>query len=269
MWYYGCMIVLLLVLAGLMFGSFINALVWRLHENKDWVSDRSECPHCHHKLAAQDLVPVFSWLFLGGKCRYCKKPIPDSPLVELALPGLFVLSYLLWPQPLSGVGLYDLIFWLVFLVGFTALAVYDLKWFLLPDVIVFPLIGLAVVQVLGRPLFFGSSWMEVLSSLLGAVVISGLFYLIYVLSKGKWIGFGDVKLAIVLGLLAGGALPALLVLFAASVVGTLSSLPLVVTGKATRKSHLPFGPMLIAGMVVVMLFGQAIIDWYTDLILIV
>ena len=132
MWYYGCMMVLLLVLTGLMFGSFINALVWRLHENKDWVSDRSECPHCHHKLAAQDLVPVFSWLFLGGKCRYCKKPIPDSPLVELALPGLFVLSYLLWPQPLSGVGLYDLIFWLVFLVGFTALAV----WFCRPDIII-------------------------------------------------------------------------------------------------------------------------------------
>ncbi|HEU4984857.1 MAG TPA: prepilin peptidase [Nitrososphaera sp.] len=250
-------------------GSFINALVWRLHERKNWVSDRSECPHCHHKLAPKDLVPVFSWLALAGKCRYCKKPIPDSPLVELALPLLFVLSYLFWPEPLAGAGLYSFTLWLVFLVGFVALAVYDLKWFLLPDVIVFPLIGLAALQVVGELVFFGGAWGEFFGNLLGAAVISGLFWLIFVISKGKWIGFGDVKLAIVLGLLAGGALPALLVLFVASVLGTLLSLPLVLSGKATRKSHLPFGPMLIAGMIVVMLFGQAMIDWYADLVLVV
>jgi leader peptidase (prepilin peptidase)/N-methyltransferase len=147
--------------------------------------------------------------------------------------------------------------------------VYDLKWFLLPDVIVFPLIGLAAVQVLGRVLFFDAGWGELGGGLIGAAVISGLFYLIFVISKGKWIGFGDVKLAIVLGLLAGGALPALLVLFVASMLGTLLALPLVIAGKAGRKSHLPFGPMLIAGIIVVVLFGQAIIDWYTNLVLIV
>lgn len=263
------MIVFLLIVAGLLFGSFINALVWRLHEGRDWVKERSECPHCHHILAPKDLVPVFSWLFLGGKCRYCHKPIPDNPLVELALPALFVVSYLFWPQPLQGVGLYTFVFWLVFLVGFLALAVYDLKWFLLPDVIVFPLIGLAVVQVLGKLTFFGGGWGELLGSVIGAVVISGLFYLIFEVSKGKWIGFGDVKLAIVLGLLAGGALPALLVLFVASLLGSLLSLPLVLAGKANRKSHLPFGPMLIAGLVVVVLFGQKMIDWYTNLIYVV
>ncbi len=258
--------VLLLIFAGLMFGSFINALVYRLHEKKNWVTGRSECPMCHHLLGPLDLVPFFSWFFLGGKCRYCHKPIPDSPIVELALPALFVVSYLFWPQPLQGEGLYAFIFWLVFLVGFTALAVYDLKWFLLPDVIVFPLIGLAAAQVLGRFVFFGNDWRELTGSLVGAAVISGLFYAIYAFSKGKWIGFGDVKLAVVLGLLAGGALPAMLVLFVASVLGTIMSLPLVLTGKANRKSHLPFGPMLIAGVVVVVLFGQAIIEWYSNLI---
>ena len=263
------MIVFLLIVAGLLFGSFINALVWRLHQKRDWVWERSECPHCHHVLAAKDLVPVLSWLFLAGKCRYCHKPIPDSPLVELALPALFVFSYLFWPQPLEGVGLYTFVFWLVFLVGFVALAVYDLKWFLLPDVIVFPLIALAAVQIVGRLVFFGGSWNELGGSLVGAAVISGLFYTIFTVSKGKWIGFGDVKLAVVLGLLAGGALPALLVLFVASLIGTLLSLPLVLAGKANRKSHLPFGPMLIAGVVVVVLFGQAMIDWYTNLVFIV
>lgn len=260
-------IALLLVVLGLLLGSFVNALVWRLHEKKNWISDRSECPHCHHKLGVLDLVPVFSWLFLKGKCRYCRKPIPDSPLVELAVPALFTASYVFWPEPLEGAGLYAFVFWLVFVVGLVALAVYDLKWMLLPDVIVFPLIGLAALQVLGRFILFDGSWQELMGSLTGAAVISGIFYGIFALSKGTWIGFGDVKLAIVLGLLAGGVVPALLVLFVASVIGSLLALPLVLTGRASRKSHLPFGPMLIAGVVVVVLFGQAIIDWYANLVL--
>lgn len=263
------MVVFLLIVLGLLLGSFINALVWRLHEGKDWVNDRSECPHCHHKLAPLDLVPVFSWFFLRGKCRYCRKPIPDSPLVELAVPALFVLSYVFWPEPLEGYGLFSFVLWLVSLVGFIALAVYDLKWFLLPNVIVFPLIGLAAVQVVARLVFFDGTWQTALGSVAGAAVISGLFYGIYAASKGRWIGFGDVKLAIALGLLAGGILPALVLLFVASFVGVLSSLPLLLAGKANRKSHLPFGPMLITGLIIVMLFGQAIIDWYTNIILFV
>lgn len=260
------MIVVLLIVVGLAFGSFINAFVSRLHAKRNWVTERSECMSCHHVLAAKDLVPVFSWVALGGKCRYCRKPIPDSPVVELLLPVLFVASYLFWPQPMQGAGLYEFVFWLVFLVGFVSLAVYDLKWFLLPDKVVFPLIGLAVVQVTGRFVFFGGTWQDLLGSLLGAAVISGLFLVIYTISRGAWIGFGDVKLAVALGLLAGGALPALLVLFIASLFGTVAALPLVAAGKANRKSHLPFGPMLIAGLIVVVLFGQAMIDWYADLV---
>jgi leader peptidase (prepilin peptidase)/N-methyltransferase len=261
------MIVLLLVGLGLVLGSFINALVWRLHEGKDWVKDRSECPSCHHKLAARDLVPVVSWLLLGGKCRYCHKPIPDSPIVELVVPVLFVTSFYFWSQPISGVSLFTFILWLVFLVGFVALAVYDLKWFLLPDVIVFPLIGLAIFQVLGSWLFFHGTFTNVLGGLLGDSIISGLFYLIFEVSKCKWIGFGDVKLGIVLGLLAGGALQAFLLLFAASLLGVLVSLPLVLSGKADRKSHIPFGPLLILGMIVVQLFGQSLLNWYTGAII--
>src|SRR6185369_16739060 len=100
------MIVFVLVLLGLIFGSFINALVYRIHAGRNWVSERSECMSCHHPLAAKDLIPVFSWLYLRGKCRYCKKPIPDSPIVELALPALFVVSYLLWTTPLDGRALF-------------------------------------------------------------------------------------------------------------------------------------------------------------------
>src|SRR2546427_122886 len=96
------MIVLLLILLGLVLGSFVNALVWRLHEHKDWVNDRSECVHCHHKLGPLDLIPVVSYLYLRGKCRYCHQRIEDTPLTELALPLAFVTSYLCWPVALQG-----------------------------------------------------------------------------------------------------------------------------------------------------------------------
>ncbi|HSD55741.1 MAG TPA: prepilin peptidase, partial [Candidatus Saccharimonadales bacterium] len=71
------MIPLLLIVLGLILGSFVNALVWRLRKNKDWVNDRSECTHCHHKLGPLDLIPVLSWVMLAGKCSYCHKKIED------------------------------------------------------------------------------------------------------------------------------------------------------------------------------------------------
>jgi leader peptidase (prepilin peptidase)/N-methyltransferase len=256
------MIVALLVLLGLAFGSFVNALVWRLHEGRDWVNERSECTHCHHTLAAKDLVPVLSWLWLRGKCRYCRKPIQDTPLTELAVPAVFVLSYLFWPQPLTGKGIFDFVIWLMIVIGFAALTLYDAKWFILPDVIVFPLIGLALVQVVGDWLLFDHSWHSLVGPGIGVAIISGTFYAIYLLSKGNWIGFGDVKLGIVLGLLAGGALQGVLVLLSASLIGTLLALPLVVQGKAGRKTHVPFGPLLIIGMIIVQLFGGTLVDWY-------
>ncbi len=142
------MIPLLLILLGLVLGSFVNALVWRLREGRDWVNDRSECTHCHHKLAPLDLIPVFSWLYLRGKCRYCHKKIDDTPLTELVLPALFIVSYAYWPFALQGIRTFEFALWLVFLVGFLALAVYDLRWFLLPDKLIFPLAGLAGAQVI-------------------------------------------------------------------------------------------------------------------------
>ncbi|HSX35893.1 MAG TPA: prepilin peptidase [Patescibacteria group bacterium] len=259
------MIILVLILFGLVLGSFVNALVWRLHEERDFVRERSECPHCHHVLAPKDLVPVASWLWLKGKCRYCHKRIPDTPLAELLVPVVFVLSYVYWPQPFVGVGLYTFVLWLVFVVGFAALALYDFKWFILPDKIVFPLMALTALQVLGAWVCFGQSWHVPVDAAIGALLMSGIFYGIYLISGGKWIGYGDVKLALVLGALAGGALPALLVLLVASVVGLVVALPLLLTGRATAKSHLPFGPLLLTGTLVVVLWGTSIINAYTRL----
>jgi prepilin signal peptidase PulO-like enzyme (type II secretory pathway) len=269
-----------LFILGLTFGSFINALVWRMHEQAEQTGKkaskkhtqylkelsitkgRSMCPDCHHQLAARDLVPVFSWLALGGKCRYCRQPIsPQYPLVELLTAALFVFSYVFWPSAFHGAGLLEFILWLVFLVGFVALAVYDLKWFLLPNRIVYPLLGLAILQVLAVVIFYHGGLHLLLSSVWGALVGGGLFYALFQISGGKWIGGGDVKLGSLLGILVGGPLAAGLLLFTASLAGTVFALPLMAAGKVKRTTLVPFGPFLLLAALIVRLFGASVITW--------
>jgi leader peptidase (prepilin peptidase) / N-methyltransferase len=273
------LIVLLLAVLGLVFGSFVNALTWRLHEQdelrqaKDGKAQKAElrklsilhgrsmCPACRHELAAEDLVPVASWLWLRGKCRYCHKPISwQYPAVELATAVLFAGSYLAWPLDLHGLGLFQFCCWLVVLVGFVALTVLDLKWYWLPNKIIYPLIVLAVLELLVAVAFFGGGWPAVSSGVWGVLIASGIFFVLYRISK-DWIGDGDVRLGVVLGLVVGGPLRGCLLLFVASALGTLVSLPLLATGKAKRGTLIPFGPFLIAAAVIIELFGSHFVDW--------
>lgn len=285
------MVILILVLLGLCLGSFVNALVFRVHEKQGrgqrakskhslayrqpgppaftlspsnlsiW-RGRSMCPHCKHILSALDLVPVFSWLSLGGKCRYCHKKIDDNPLVEVITPLLFVLSYVYWPFTFDSKGIFLFCFWLVFLIGLIALAVYDIRWFLLPNKIVYTLITLALIQLLVLLLVFHGGFSMVLGTVYGVLIGGGIFYALFQLSGGKWIGGGDVKLGTLLGLLIGGPAASLLMIFLASCLGTVIVLPLLATGKATKTSKVPFGPFLIISTIIVRLFSQSIIMWY-------
>lgn len=282
------MIIAVVAVFGLIFGSFINAFVWRFHQltvspakkariqkskkqltAKDLsiVNGRSMCPQCHHELAAKDLVPVLSWLMLRGKCRYCQEAISvQYPLVELLTAGLFVVSYIFWPLSFNNVELFRFVMWQFFVVAFVALAVYDLRWLLLPDRIVYPLVGLAAVQV-ATVAIWQNNIAYVWHAALGAAVISGLFYFLFQISNGGWIGGGDVKLGLVLGLLAGGPIEALLVIFFASVYGTLYSLPLLARSKSNFTAKVPFGPFLLAATITVQLFGVDIANWYTKTLL--
>jgi len=277
------MIVLTLValaIFGLIFGSFVNAFVWRLHEQealkskptqtKDKLAKlsilrgRSMCPNCSHQLSGKDLVPVLSWLSLQGKCRYCKKPISwQYPVVELLTAALFVASYSWWPMVLNGFGMLAFVLWLVFLLGFMALAVYDFKWYLLPDKVVWPLVSLAVLELGIHIIFFGGGLRAFWEAAFSVLVASGFFYAMYVVSKGKWIGGGDVKLGLVIGLLVGGPLSALLVLYFASILGMFVSLPLLLNKKVKRSSVIPFGPFLITATIIVQLFGADITEWFS------
>lgn len=282
------MAVVFLIGLGLIFGSFCNAAIWRLHEYQfpskkkgkqsakvedlSIISGRSACFHCGHELGVWDLIPVLSYLWLRGRCRYCGRPIDDTPLAELLVPLLFVVSYIWWPYNLGifGATMAWVLFigWLLCSVGFVILAIYDLRWYLLPDRVVFPLIGLAAVMVLVQAFVFGGGWLSLLSAGWGVLLTAGLFYLLHIVSRGRWIGFGDVKLSVALGLLVGGPMNALLLIFIASLAGSLVAIPLVARGKAVSKTRVPFGPFLLFATVIVVLFGSFITTWYANLLLI-
>lgn len=288
------MIILLLVCLGLVLGSFANATIWRLYqqdaqltgrarkgkkvrgieagrkpEDFSILTGRSMCTHCGHQLAVMDLIPVFSYLWLRGRCRYCGKPIEDTPLIELIVPVLFVLSYMWWPYSFSttwSVGNTGFYFWLIFLVGFVILSMYDLRWFLLPDRVLLSLFVLGLAQLALQVFIFQGGLTVVLDAMWGVICIAGVFWLLHLVSHGSWIGFGDVKLGVVLGLLVGGPINALLVIFIASLLGSLAALPLVIKGKAHATTPVPFGPFLMIATVIVVLFGASISTWYQALL---
>lgn len=283
------LVYVVLTVLGLAMGSFAGATVWRLRatelkqskragekvDSKEYemlspltktsvVSDRSRCLHCERTLRWYDLIPLVSWLSTGGKCRYCKKFIGwFEPAIEVGMALLFVLSYAFWPQSLMLT--HEIIMlglWLIACVLLVILFAYDLKWFLLPNYVVFPLVGVgALMALIG--LFTAPSAPEAILSLAISVgILSGLYLLLWLVSKGAWIGFGDVKLGLALALLLGQWQLAFLALFLANIIGCLIVLPGMLSGKITRKTRVPFGPLLIAGAIITMLFGYTIINWY-------
>lgn len=278
-------IVLIVVLGvlGALLGSFAGAQVWRLRARqlvedtqdgepvdkaemkrikglvRPVLQDRSECLSCHHQLSWYDLLPVISWLSLGGKCRYCRHFIGWTEIaVEVGLALTFVVSYLAWPfsiDSLLGVGVFSL--WLVACVIMAILFVYDTKWSLLPFALNIALIGVALVYraavtLSGEPL---QVW-----SLIGALVILGGLYLLF--SLFGWVGMGDGILGIGLALLLGKWQYAFLALFLANLLGCFMLIPLYAKGNLHKQARIPFGPFLIVGAVVTMLFGA----WLMSLI---
>ena len=274
------MIIAALVVLGLCLGSFVNALVWRLHErlaaaqskakpDKAYqarlsiVHGRSMCPHCKHELSGRDLVPLFSWLGLKGKCRYCQKPIsPQYPLVELAMAVLFVVAYLWWPAAFSGAQTAVFMLWLVLMTGLMALLVYDVRWRLLPNSLIYPLSVVAAAIAAINVATAATPLTAFLNVLLAVLAGGGIFYIIFQISGGRWIGGGDVRLGWLLGLAVGTPARSLLLIFLASFGGSLLSLPLMATGRLKRTSSIPFGPFLIIAALIVQLFGAAILTWY-------
>lgn len=181
---------------------------------------------------------------------------------------VFVTSYIFWPVSLSQNGQWLLFTtWIISSVGLLALAVYDLKWTLLPNKILYPTFLIAFLGRAGYILFFSSQKSHDLWLWAGSLVVaSGIFWVLFTISKGKWIGYGDVRLGLITGTLLADPYKALLMLFFASVLGSLAVLPGLIKGKRTLSSRLPYGPFLIAATALVVFFGDSLIDWYKSLL---
>lgn len=266
----------LVFVLGLVIGSFLNVVIFRLDTENDIVNSRSKCLSCGHLLAWRDLVPVLSFLGLKGKCRYCRTKISwQYPLVEIASGLTFVALFSEVFGPFDLLALAEAIR-LTFtnLLSFVALAyifsalllisVFDLRSYLIPDKVVYPAIAVAL---LWRILTAGAGSAAAVLSILGpALLAGGFFYALVLLTRGKGMGGGDVKLGFLLGLVLGFP-DILLALFIAFIMGALVGVYLIRMGKKKMKSMLPFGPFLVLGFLVSFFFGSEILAWYWGVLL--
>jgi len=246
----------LIFLLGLIVGSFLNCVIYRLEENKSFLKGRSYCPHCKHILNWQDLIPLLSFLFLKGRCRYCQKPISlQYPLVELVTGLLFVSFFI-----------FHFSFFIFLIACFMIIIfVYDLRHYIIPDKIIYPAILVSGIWYLVSSIFLGLyTKYEILNTIYSAFGAATFFLLIVLISRGKWMGVGDIKLAFLMGLVLSP--PKILVaLFLAFFIGAIIGMGLIISGKKTLKSEVPFGPFLVTGTFIALFFGEKIIQWYLNL----
>ncbi len=285
----------LIFFLGVCLGSFLNCLIYRLKEGVSFLKGRSYCPRCRHPLGPKDLIPILSFFLLGGKCRYCREKISwQYPIIELATGFLFVFSsrfIFLNPEifPCSLLYCYlAILFYWFFISVLIVIFVYDLKYYIIPDKVIYPAMGLAFLwrglEVLkfancnlfgvwdsapetlfwyGTGLEFGI-WRPFLVSVLAAFLASTFFLVIVLISKGKWMGLGDAKMAFFMGLLLG--LPNVLVaLFIAFFFGALIGIGLIILKKKSLKSEIPFGPFLASGTLISLFWGRQILNFYLNL----
>ena len=289
------MFYILIFLFGLCIGSFLNVLIERLpHEES--IRGRSRCPKCNHDLSWRDLIPIFSFLILGGKCRYCGKKISfQYPIIEAITGLLFLLIvyenkvifstvyHFIDGHPQSGSLLFAL-----YLFSITAclivIFVSDFKYFIIPNQIIYALILITVAWILSinyfglQNLFLchshesknliniinsGSriecemiSWLNLL---LSSIIAGGFFLSMILVSKGTWMGIGDAKMAFWMGLFLGWP-KVFVALFLAFMAGGIIGIILILTGKKNLKSPIPFGTFLALATFVVMVFGERLLE---------
>ncbi|MFA6307868.1 MAG: prepilin peptidase [Patescibacteria group bacterium] len=257
------MIVAFVFILGLFIGSFLNVVILRLHRQESFIKGASKCLFCKHRLYPKDLVPLFSFLFLQGRCRYCKKRFSQQyPLVELATGLAFVLVFLkvipsLDLTSISALQFLHLLDWWM-IVGFLIIIfVYDLKYYLILDKVVWP----AIVLAFFANLFLGFS---ILNLVLAAVIGGGFFLLQFVMSKGRWIGGGDIRLGVFMGVILGWP-HILTALFISYILGSFISIFLLLGKRKEWGDKVPFGTFLALGTFVTMLWGSALMKGYLAL----
>ena len=244
---------------GLCLGSFFNVVIYRLPLNLSVVKGRSMCPSCKHGLKALDLIPVFSWVFLRGKCKYCGNKIsPRYPSIEMITGCLFLLAFIT-----QGYGL-EMVLYAVFWSMLLVVTMMDFDEMIIAESVL--LVGTALcvgcLLILGSPIF---------SHLLGGLVGFGVYLMIYLLAKAFYkkeaFGFGDVELMASIGLILGlrGSIISLLLSFYIAVMGI--ALCKILGKTIGRHREIPFGPYMCIAAFLVSLYEQQIYDLYTRIIL--
>lgn len=285
-------IVIALAVFGAMCGSFAGAQTWRLRARQlafdkaagekvnagelkrlaplsktNWRSDRSIDLDTGQPLRWFELLPIASWLVQGGKSRHSGKPIGYFELViEIGLALFFVLSYLLWPYELNGAfEVARLVIWLLAGVLLAIQFATDYKWKILWSGLSFMLIGLGAGFAALTVLLSVDSAAAIWSAVWSLLILGGLYFVLYAVSRERWVGLGDVFLGAGLGLLLADWVLALVALFLANLIGSVVVLVGFATKKIARKQQIPFGPFLILGAVLAQLVGASISQWYIGL----
>lgn len=234
---------------GLVFGSFYNVVGLRVPKNESIAYPPSHCTKCDRRLTALDLVPVFSFLFLKGKCRTCGAKIHwVYPLMEFITAGLFALSF--WKFGFTP----ELIVAILFVSLLVIITVSDIAYMLIPDKVLLPMGIVLLALRLFIPL---DPWWDAIA---GALVGFGLLLLIAIVSKGG-MGGGDIKLFFVIGLVLGVS-GTLLTLFLASLIGAIAGLFMLRKSEQGRKTPVPFGPSIALGAVITYFWGAELLAWY-------
>ena len=259
-------------LLGMAFASFLNVIIDRLPENNSLVSPPSHCPSCGRRLSPLELIPVFSFLRLKGRCRYCQNSIPKRVLL-VEISGGILFGYLFWRYGFQPALFILICYGCVLLL----LMVIDLERGILPNKITYPAIlfslavsflmsPLAIIDTDGElPLWLVSAAPRsgILNALLGGGCGLLVFLTIFIVSRGG-IGFGDVKMGLLIGLMCGFpmVLPALIISF---ISGGAVALILLAARKKGRRDALPFGLFLAPCTAITLLWGSKIMTWYLNL----
>ena len=230
-----------LFILGICIGSFINVVISSLEKKRKNIFGRSFCDSCKKKLAWYELMPLISYLVQRGKCKSCKTKIKlEYFLVELATGILFVL--------------FNINIILIFLFFLIIIFIFDLKHYLIPDIIIWPGIILSII-------FFSQNWFS-------ALVAGSFFAFLVLISKEKWMGRGDIYIAILMGFLLGWP-NILLALFASFLFGAIISIGLIIFRRKTLKSQVPFGPFLIGTTILCLYLNHLHLlnSWWSYLLL--
>jgi leader peptidase (prepilin peptidase)/N-methyltransferase len=240
-----------IVLIGLAIGSFLNVLIYRIPLKLSVSRGNSFCPKCNHKLSWLDLFPVFSYIFLRAKCRYCKAPISFRyPLVEIINAVCYLAIYLIF-----GLNLISLCY-AVFCTSLIVLAFIDIDHKIIPDRFNI------IIGICGILLLFLSHDVSVLDRVIGLFAVSIPLLIVFLITGGM--GEGDIKLFAVCGFVLGWKLILLTMLFA-SIFAAIFGIILMVNKKATRKTEIPFGPYIAFAAIASLFFGNNLLNSYFSL----